>query len=279
MLARSPKFQALLAKSRRSIAAGRTKRETVHLEDPAAVPAQDQEHRGADPLAVPQGRQHRRLQRGPGGPARARMPRVCRRRRSRGSRAVWEEEYEDWSKRSLAGKQYVYVWADGVHFNIRLEEDRQCILVLMGATADGKKELIAVPRRLPRERAVVEGAAPGLQGAAAWRSIRSWRSATGRWASGRRCGKVCPDDAGAALLGAQDGQRARQAAQEACSRKAKEMLHEIWMAETQARREAGVRPVRGDVRGEVPEGDASAWRRIATCCWRSTTRDFARACM
>ena len=38
----------------------------------------------------------------------------------------------------------MYVWADGVHFNIRLEEDRQCILVLMGATADGKKELIAV---------------------------------------------------------------------------------------------------------------------------------------
>ena len=50
----------------------------------------------------------------------------------------------DWSKRSLEGKQYVYVWADGIHFNIRLEEDRQCILVLMGATADGKKELIAV---------------------------------------------------------------------------------------------------------------------------------------
>ncbi len=44
----------------------------------------------------------------------------------------------------LAGKHYVYVWVDGVHFNIRLEEDRQCILVLMGATADGKKELIAV---------------------------------------------------------------------------------------------------------------------------------------
>lgn len=38
----------------------------------------------------------------------------------------------------------MYVWADGVHFNIRLEEDRQCILVLMGANVDGKKELIAV---------------------------------------------------------------------------------------------------------------------------------------
>ena len=44
----------------------------------------------------------------------------------------------------MEGKQYVYVWADGVHYNIHLEEDRQCILVLMGATADGKKELIAV---------------------------------------------------------------------------------------------------------------------------------------
>src|SRR6516225_9122762 len=59
-------------------------------------------------------------------------------------KGLWEQEYHDWSKRSLAGKQYVYVWADGVHFNIRLEGGRQCILALMGATADGKKELIAV---------------------------------------------------------------------------------------------------------------------------------------
>jgi len=57
---------------------------------------------------------------------------------------VWAKEYESWRKRSLKGKRYVYVWADGVYFNIRLEEDRQCVLVLMGATEDGKKELIAV---------------------------------------------------------------------------------------------------------------------------------------
>ena len=57
---------------------------------------------------------------------------------------TWQKDYEDWSQRSLADKRYVYIWADGVHFNIRLEEDRQCILVLMGATAEGKKELIAV---------------------------------------------------------------------------------------------------------------------------------------
>ena len=57
---------------------------------------------------------------------------------------IWEQEYEGWSRRSLEGKEYVYIWADGVYFNIRLEEDRQCILVLMGATADGKKELIGI---------------------------------------------------------------------------------------------------------------------------------------
>jgi transposase-like protein len=56
----------------------------------------------------------------------------------------WQEEHRDWSRRDLSGKRYVYVWADGIHFNIRLEEDRQCLLVLMGATADGRKELIAV---------------------------------------------------------------------------------------------------------------------------------------
>jgi transposase-like protein len=59
-------------------------------------------------------------------------------------KGIWEQEFQEWNRRSLAGKRYVYVWADGVHFNIRLEGGRQCILVLMGATADGKKELIAI---------------------------------------------------------------------------------------------------------------------------------------
>jgi putative transposase len=59
----------------------------------------------------------------------------------------WQEEWKRWSKRSLAEKVYVYLWADGIHFNIRLEapdNNRQCILVLMGATVDGRKELIAI---------------------------------------------------------------------------------------------------------------------------------------
>jgi transposase-like protein len=58
--------------------------------------------------------------------------------------AQWQDDYKDWSKRLLKHKHYVYLWVDGVHFSIRLEEDRQCILVLMGATADGHKEIISL---------------------------------------------------------------------------------------------------------------------------------------
>jgi putative transposase len=60
---------------------------------------------------------------------------------------LWREEWSQWSKRSLLGKRYVYLWADGVYFNIRLAEEgegRQCVLVVMGATEDGVKELVAV---------------------------------------------------------------------------------------------------------------------------------------
>jgi putative transposase len=57
---------------------------------------------------------------------------------------AWQGEYTDWSKRDLTGKHYVYVWADGIYFGCRLTDDRPCVLVLMGATEDGKKELIAM---------------------------------------------------------------------------------------------------------------------------------------
>lgn len=55
------------------------------------------------------------------------------------TRTGWEAEYDAWSERSLEGKRHVYVWADGVHFNSRIEEDRQCILVLMGRPTRARK--------------------------------------------------------------------------------------------------------------------------------------------
>lgn len=57
---------------------------------------------------------------------------------------AWEADYQEWNQRSFKGKRYVYFWADGIHFNVRLEEGRSCILVVMGATAEGKKELVAI---------------------------------------------------------------------------------------------------------------------------------------
>jgi putative transposase len=58
--------------------------------------------------------------------------------------AEWQKEYEQFRKRDLQSKRFAYIWADGVHFRIRLEDDRLCTLVLIGVREDGSKELIAV---------------------------------------------------------------------------------------------------------------------------------------
>ena len=59
-------------------------------------------------------------------------------------KAVWQQEHGSWERRSLANRHYVYLWIDGIHFGVRLEEANQCILVVIGATVDGKKELVAL---------------------------------------------------------------------------------------------------------------------------------------
>jgi transposase-like protein len=57
-------------------------------------------------------------------------------------KAGWQEEFERWKKRDLSARRYVYIWADGVYLQARMEPDKQCILVLIGATPEGGKELI-----------------------------------------------------------------------------------------------------------------------------------------
>ncbi len=147
-------------------------------------------------------------------------------------KAVWQQEYEAWGKRSLAGKHYVYVWADGVHFNIRLEEGRQCILVLMGATADGRKELIAISdgyreseqswKALPldcqaRGMAVAPALAVGDGALGFWKALRQVFPT----AEEQRC---WAHKTANVLDKLPKGQQP----------KAKAMLHDIWQAETRA---------------------------------------------
>jgi putative transposase len=54
----------------------------------------------------------------------------------------WHDEYQKWKGRSLEAKEYVYIWADGIYFNIRLSKDRPCLLVLVGSLPDGTKEVV-----------------------------------------------------------------------------------------------------------------------------------------
>ena len=59
-------------------------------------------------------------------------------------KASWWEEYQGWRKRDLTGKRYVYIWADGVYFTPRLDDDRQCMLVIIGADEYGQKDVLAI---------------------------------------------------------------------------------------------------------------------------------------
>ena len=59
-------------------------------------------------------------------------------------KSSWEGEYKEWSRRDLSGKRYVYFWVDGIYFNVRLGDDRPCLLVIIGALEDGTKEVVGI---------------------------------------------------------------------------------------------------------------------------------------
>ncbi len=164
-------------------------------------------------------------------------------------KAVWQDEFEEWTKRSLEGKQYVYLWVDGVHFNIRLEEDRQCILVLMGATADGRKELIAVADGYRESEQSWKALLLDVKvrGLAIDPKLAIGDGALGFW---KALPQVYPTTARATLLGAQDGQCARQAAQTLAGRGQGEVARDLDGVD-QSRRRGGIRSVRGHLPGQV----------------------------
>ena len=118
------------------------------------------------------------------------------------------DEHTAWQRRDLSAKRYVYIWADGIHLQARLEDEKQCILVLIGATPEGRKELVGF----------TDGARESAQD---WRDLllelkRRGLEAPPRTRRRRRRPRLLEGDwpglfdhARAALLGPQDGQRAR----------------------------------------------------------------------
>jgi transposase-like protein len=148
---------------------------------------------------------------------------------------VWQRDYEAWSRRSLADKRYVYFWVDGIHFNVRLEEGRQCILIVMGATPEGRKELVAVQDGLRESEQSWRELLLDLKarGLAEPPKLAIGDGALGFWAALRKVfGETreqrCWVHKTANVLN--DLPRGKQG-------KAKGMLHDIWMAETKAEAE------------------------------------------
>ncbi len=113
----------------------------------------------------------------------------------------WQAEHRAFMDRSLADRDYVYVWADGVHFNVRLEEERLCCLVIVGVRLDGKKELVAIADGYRESNRVLGGAAARSPppGHASPRARRRRRCARVLGGAARRL----PRDPRAEMLGAQ----------------------------------------------------------------------------
>ena len=114
---------------------------------------------------------------------------------------IWDEEYREWQHRDLSDKHYVYVWADGIYFQVRLEPDRPCVLVIIGATKDGRKELLAIEDGHRESKLSWEGGADGPEKK---RVERSACPGHWRWRSGilGSAGGSLPWDKPSALLGA-----------------------------------------------------------------------------
>lgn len=148
----------------------------------------------------------------------------------------WSREYEDWNRRDLSDRQYVYVWADGIHVNVRLEDEenkRQCLLVLMGATAEGQKELIAVADGYRESEQswcelLLDLKARGLTVSP---KLAVGDGALGFWAALR---KVFPDTAEQRCWVHKTANVLNKLPKSVQPR-AKDALHEIWQAETRER--------------------------------------------
>ena len=103
---------------------------------------------------------------------------------------TWQAEQTAFAERDLSSVDYVYLWADGIHVNVRLEEAKLCLLVMIGVRADGRKELVALTDGY---REATESWADLLRDAnAAACARRCWRSATARSGSGARCARCSP---------------------------------------------------------------------------------------
>ena len=180
--------------------------------------------------------------------------------------AGWEKEYTEFRRRDLTGREYVYVWVDGVHFNIRLENDRLCTLVMIGVRPNGEKDLLAVEdgyresaeswktvlRDLQRRGLIAPVVAVG-DGA-----LGFWAAAREVWPATREQGCWCHK-----LGNVLDQLPPR------LQPRAKRALHEMMYAERRADCEAAKTRFAAEYQAKYPEAVKSLtanWERLVTFC-------------
>jgi putative transposase len=143
---------------------------------------------------------------------------------------AWSEEHVRWSKRDLSAKRYIYFWVDGIHVQARLEETAQCLLIIIGATPEGRKELVGLTDDV-RESAQSwrellldlkrRGLSIGPELAVADGALGFWQAVEEVWPQTR--GQRCWVHKTANVLNKLPKRQ---------QPKAKRALQEIWMAET-----------------------------------------------
>ena len=136
-------------------------------------------------------------------------------------------------KRDLSAKRYVYVWADGIHLQARLEDEKQCILVLIGATPEGKQGAGRLHRWRPRERAGLARSAARPEAAWARPAARSLTVADGALGFWKAAGEVWPKTREQRCW-VHKTANVLDKLPKSQQPKAKRALQEIWMAETKA---------------------------------------------
>ena len=147
-------------------------------------------------------------------------------------KAQWAEDYAEWNRRDLAGERYVYVWADGIYSTLRGEDDRLCLLVLIGVNEQGEKRLLALSDGYRESKASWLGVLQDLQarGLKTPPVLAVGDGALGFWAA---CEEAWPETRGQRCWVHKTANVLNELPK-SIQGKATAGLHEIWMAETKA---------------------------------------------
>ena len=148
-------------------------------------------------------------------------------------KARWEQDYQNWNRRDFSMKRYVYFWVDGIHFNVRLDGERSCILVIMGANESGRKELLAISDGYAESKAswreiLLDLKRRGLQ---VGPKLAVGDGALGFWAALREVYPGCREQ----RCWVHKTGNVLDKMPKSVQAKAKGMLHEMWQAPTKAK--------------------------------------------